>query len=74
MYVVHKCDNPSCINPADFELGTQAENMRPKIVRGRQLCVASRLVTLTNTLRANPELKPWLIESDKDRTLAIWPF
>jgi len=74
MYVVHKCDNPSSINPADLELGTQAENMRPKIVRGRQLCVASRPVTLTNTLRANPELKPWLIESDKDRTLAIWPF
>ncbi|WP_171935781.1 HNH endonuclease signature motif containing protein [Escherichia coli] len=36
-YVVrHKCDNPSCINPSHLEVGTQAENIKDKVTRGRQ--------------------------------------
>lgn len=37
MVLRHKCDNGQCINPNHLEIGTQADNMRDKVERNRQM-------------------------------------
>jgi hypothetical protein len=36
LVVRHRCDNPRCINPEHLEIGTQLDNVRDCIERGRE--------------------------------------
>lgn len=36
MVIRHTCDNPSCVNPEHLLMGTQKENVRDCIARGRR--------------------------------------
>jgi hypothetical protein len=49
MVVCHQCDNPPCINPAHLRVGTQADNMRESVERGRHANAGK-----THCLRGHP--------------------
>ena len=43
LYVCHKCDTPSCVNPEHLFLGTAAENVADMFAKARNVTPQSRL-------------------------------
>jgi hypothetical protein len=35
MWILHTCDNPRCVRPSHLYLGTNKENVRDRVTRGR---------------------------------------
>lgn len=75
LFVLHKCDNPSCINPEHLDVGNQSRNMKDCYARGRSRLKASPLCGEQNGnaklhLAQVAEIRQRLLSGEKQRVLA----
>lgn len=55
LFICHKCDNPSCINPKHLFLGTPLDNVKDMINKGRKIIAKGS--RLSHQRERNPSAK-----------------
>jgi HNH endonuclease len=58
LVVMHKCDNPTCVHPEHLTVGTQDENIKDMIKKGRQNYYGRRKLTLDQMEAIRKEYVP----------------
>lgn len=61
MLVLHRCDTPSCVNPAHLFLGTQFDNMRDCVLKGRHASQNPKTSYARGVRHPNAKLNPDLV-------------
>ena len=72
---LHSCHNPGCVNPSHIRIGTNAENVKDKMLAGREYRKLSRRdISLVKqmALRFSPSCKPSEIGFGVQTFLARW--
>lgn len=69
MHVLHKCDNPPCVNPEHLYLGTQVENNLDRDNRGRG-ARGERASTAKLTNEAIPIIRKMLADGEATKVVA----
>lgn len=64
MVVMHKCDNPPCVNPAHLKLGTYADNTADMMAKGRKVDAGAPGVSNCNAV-LTADLVRYIRASDK---------
>lgn len=71
--ILHKCDNPPCCNPNHLQQGTQSDNVRDCITKGRHKPPAIRRGSKNNKAKLNEQDVLLILDCSKNLTpTEIW--
>lgn len=56
LVIRHTCNTPSCINPSNLLLGTQAQNMQDEVESKIRYCAGGHQLTYNNSYKWNNRL------------------
>lgn len=65
LYVLHKCDRPSCVNPAHLFLGTNEDNMKDMIKKDRSSRNVGELNPMTKFTKKQIKMIRGLVKTKK---------